>query len=87
VQALFAVATTYKMHMVQFDIGTPFLNGDLDEEIYMCQLEGFEKKGDLVCKLHKSLYGLKQAARNWNEKFDYFLKEYNLLVSNIDACV
>ena len=87
VRAMFSIAAAYKMYMVQFDIGTTFLNGDLEEEIYMCQPEGFEKEGGFVCKLQKSLYGLKQAARKWNEKFDYFLKKYNLLVSNADACV
>ena len=54
------------------DVKTAFLNIDLDEEVYMEQLEGFvlprnEKK---VCKLVKSLYGLKQAPKQWHEKFD-----------------
>ena len=54
------------------DVKTAFLNGDLEEEIYMEQLEGFivpgqEKK---ICKLVKSLYGLKQASKQWHEKFD-----------------
>lgn len=68
------------------DIKTSFLNGDLEEEIYMKQPEGCiaprrEKK---VCKLVKSLYGLKQAPKQWHEKFDsvmmsngYKINEYN----------
>ena len=56
------------------DVKTTFLNGDLQEEIYMHQLEGFEEKGKdrLVCKLNKSLYGLKQAPREWCHEFHSF---------------
>jgi hypothetical protein len=51
------------------DISSVFLNGDLEEEIYMKQPEGFQEMGPgYVCKLSKSLYGLKQAARQWNKK-------------------
>ena len=54
------------------DVKTTFLNGDLDEEIYMEQPEGFVILGQQkkVCKLIKSLYGLKQAPKQWHEKFD-----------------
>ena len=60
------------------DVKTVFLNGELDEEIYMDQPEGFVVHGQKhkVCKLDKSLYGLKQAPKQWHEKFD------NLIISN-----
>ena len=57
------------MHLRSVDISHAFLNGDLDEVIYMKQPEGYEKGGpEYVCKLNKALYGLKQAARQWNTK-------------------
>ena len=54
---------------------TAFLYGDLEEEIYMKQSEGFAEEGkeELVCRLTKSLYGLKQAPRQWYKKFDRFM--------------
>ena len=56
----------------QMDVKTPFLNGDLEEEIYMLQPKGCIIPGqeNKVCKLNKSLYGLKQAPKQWHEKFD-----------------
>ena len=59
------------------DVKTAYLNGDLEEEIFMKQPEGFVDKDqpDLVCKLKKSLYGLKQSARCWNKTIDEYLKK------------
>ena len=57
------------------DVKTTFLHGDLEEEIYMKKPEGFVVKGkkELVCKLKKSLNGLKQSPRMWYQKFDTFI--------------
>jgi hypothetical protein len=62
---LLALATAYKLLVHQMDVKTTFLNGELEEEIYMQQPEGFVVKGkeSKVCRLIKSLYGLKQAPR------------------------
>jgi len=66
---LLAQCAKQGMHLCSVDISHAFLNGDLDEVIYMKQPEGYEKGGpEYVCKLNKALYGLKQAARQWNTK-------------------
>ena len=67
---LLAIAAKDDLEIHQMDVQSAYLNGELEEEIYMEQPEGFipEGKEDLVCKLHKSLYGLKQAGRTWHHK-------------------
>ena len=55
------------------DVKSAFLHGDLEEEIYIRQAKGYIKDPSLVWKLRKSLYGLKQALREWYAKMDAFL--------------
>jgi Reverse transcriptase (RNA-dependent DNA polymerase) len=74
------------------DIGTAFLNGDLNEEIFMKLPEGYEEiKGepnDSMClKLNKSIYGLVQAAREWNHKFTSELLNLGFKINNVDPCL
>eukprot|EP00253_Pinus_taeda_P028462 PITA_28462 len=59
------------------DVKNAFLHGDLSEEIYMDQPHGFIQDSSLVCRLKKSLYGLKQTPRAWYEKMDSFLLSQN----------
>jgi len=60
IRCILALAAIEDMEIHQMDVKTTFLNGDLEEEIYMEQPQGFTQEGEhLVCKLHKSLYGLK----------------------------
>ncbi|KAE8666201.1 Retrovirus-related Pol polyprotein from transposon TNT 1-94 [Hibiscus syriacus] len=70
----------------KLDVKTAFLHGDLEEEIYMRQPEGFIKadKKNLVCRLKKSLYGLKQAPRQWYKKFDNFMGSNGFTICQAD---
>ena len=73
---LLGVGNQRGMHIHQMDVKTAFLNGVLEEDIYMEQPEGFRLSGKgrrLVCKLRRSLYGLKQSPRVWNRTFNEFL--------------
>ena len=67
---MLAIATFYEIW--QMDVKTVFLNGFLEEELYMMQSEGFvdPKGANKVCKLQRSIYGLVQASRSWNKCFD-----------------
>ena len=68
---ILAIAALRNLEVHQMDVKTAFLNGDLEEEIYMKQPEGCEASGQekKVCKLVKSLYGLKQTPKKWHKKF------------------
>jgi len=71
------------------DVNTTFLNGELEEEIYMEQPQGFvhQESEHLVCKLHKSLYGLKQFPRAWNQKLNAFFKSIEVMKNEVDPSV
>jgi hypothetical protein len=65
IRLILGIVAADNLHLEQLDVKTAFLHGDLEENIYMRQPQGFtvEGKESLVCKLNKSLYGLKQASR------------------------
>lgn len=65
------------------DVRTSFLNGNLKETVFMKQPPGFER-GKMVCKLNKSLYGLNQAPRSWNERFHKFMVKLEFQRSKYD---
>lgn len=87
VRLLLCIACQNDLDLLQFDIKTAFLNGDLEEEILMEYPEGISNPNNLVCKMQKSIYGLKQAPYMWNKKFDHFLKAFKLQPSSIDSCL
>ena len=70
-------------------VKTAFLNGDIEEELYMVQPKGFvdPKDADKVCKLQRSIYGLKQASRSWNQCFDKVIKNFGFIQTYGEACI
>lgn len=86
-----ALAAQLGLTLTQIDVSTAYLYAPLDCEIYMVQPTGFEKEAadgsPLVCKLNKSLYGLKQSGRNWNILLSTWLKEWGFSQSQADPCL
>ncbi|GKD27352.1 retrotransposon protein, putative, ty1-copia subclass [Tanacetum coccineum] len=77
IRMILAIVALRNLEVHKMDVKTAFLNGDLEEEIYMNQPEGFIAPGQegKVCRLVKSLYGLKQAPKQWHQKFDHTMLE------------
>jgi transposase InsO family protein len=90
-RAILAIAAAKDYEVHQMDVKTAFLNGDLDEDIYMHQPDGHSASGgeqqQLVWKLEKSLYGLKQAGRAWNKTMDAALIGMGFRPTHSDSCV
>ena len=95
IRTISSIASSYKWEIHQMDVKSVFLNGDHNEDIYMQQPPSFinVESSSLVCKLHKSLYGIKQAPRAQYDKIDtYFLNhgfkrcisDPNLYVKHVD---
>ena len=88
IRLVLKIVAAENLHLEQLDVKTAFLHGDLEEEIYMRQPEGFKEAGkeNLVCRLKKSLYGLKQAPRQWYKKFDSFMSSSGFTRCQADHC-
>jgi hypothetical protein len=88
-RGLLSLAAQHDWEVHHMDVKAAFLNGDLQETVYMRQPEGFEVHGkeDWVCLLEKGLYGLKQAGRVWNQKADKFLRKLGFIPLDADRCV
>src|SRR5215216_7289607 len=89
VRIMLAIAAFYDYEIWQMDVKTAFLNGFLEEELYMMQLEGFAdpKGANKVCKLQRSIYGLVQASRSWIICFDEVIKAYGFIQTCGEACI
>ena len=88
IRTVIALAVKKGLKLHQMDITTAFLNGELEEEVYMKQPEGFIADGQehLVCKVRKSIYGLKQSPRCWNS-LNAQLKTMGFNQSASDPCI
>ena len=86
IRLVLGMVAVENLHFEQLDVKTAFLHGDLEEDIYMIQLGEFIIQGqeNLVCKLRKSLYGLKQTPRQWYKKFDSFMHRIGFKRCEVD---
>ena len=89
IRSLLALANVKDWHVHQMDVKTAFLQGSIDAEIFKQQPVGYVNKDrpDHVCRLRRSIYGLKQAAQCWNEEIDTFLLSNGYKKSSFDGCI
>ncbi|GKB71170.1 retrotransposon protein, putative, ty1-copia subclass [Tanacetum coccineum] len=89
IRTLLAIAVFYDYEIWQIDVKTAFLNGHLSEDVYMVQPEGFVDPNHpiKVCKLQRSIYGLKQASRSWNKRFDEEIKKIGFTQNPDEPCI
>nr|GEV52139.1 hypothetical protein [Tanacetum cinerariifolium] len=89
IRILMAITAYYDYEIWQMDVKTAFLNGRLDEDIYMEQPEGYvdPKYPNRVCKLQRSIYSLKQASRQWNKRLDEEIKKFRFIQNRDEPCV
>ncbi|GJY97359.1 retrotransposon protein, putative, ty1-copia subclass [Tanacetum coccineum] len=89
IRILLAIAVFCDYEIWQIDVKTAFLNGHLSEDVYMVQPEGFvdPKHPNKVCKLQRSIYGLKQASRSWNKRFDVEIKKIGFTQNPDEPCI
>src|SRR3954463_8605162 len=86
---MLAIAAYFNYEIWQMDVKTVFLNGDIEEELYMVQPKGFvdPKYANKVCKLQRSIYVLKQASQSWNQHFDKVIKNFGFIQTFGEACI
>lgn len=89
IRVLLAIVARHDLELEQLDVKTVFLHGELEEEIYMTQPEGFQIHGkdDQVWRLKESLYGLKQSPRQWYKRFDNYMIKLGYNQNPYDCCV
>jgi hypothetical protein len=89
IRIIVSIVAKMDLELHQLDVKTTFLNGELKEDIYMIQPEGFEQDEheENVYKLKRSFYGLKQSSRQWYLKFHQTILENDFEVSSLDAFI
>ncbi|KAK8931081.1 hypothetical protein KSP39_PZI016518 [Platanthera zijinensis] len=89
IQVVLGLVARLDLEVEQMDVKTAFLHGDLEDELYMEQPDGYCIRGKegYVCRLKKSLCGLKQAPRQWYQKFKTFMGEIDFTKTTLDHCV
>nr|GEU90087.1 hypothetical protein [Tanacetum cinerariifolium] len=89
IRIILSIVTFYDYEIWQMDVKTAFLNGHLSEDVYMVQPEGFvdPKHPNKVCELQRFIYGLKQASRSWNKRFDEEIKKIDFTQNPNEPCV
>jgi len=87
IQAILALVPIKGLKIQQMDVKGAYLNGQLKEKVYMHQPEGYEDTTGRVCELIKTLYGLKQSGREWNEEFDEKVKKFRFQHLRSNPCV
>lgn len=88
IRILLNIASKENMEVIHYDFKTAFLNATLNEEIYMKPPDGMKNEvTNGVCKLNKSIYGLKQAAKLWNNTIDDLLKQLGFKAGEMDSCL
>jgi Reverse transcriptase (RNA-dependent DNA polymerase) len=87
IQAILPLVVKDKLKIQQMDVKGAYLNGILQENVFMQQPEGYEDESGRVCQLIKTLYGLKQSGHKWNKKLDNESKEKRFMSLKSDPCV
>jgi hypothetical protein len=85
---MLSIVASEELYLEQLDVKIVFLHGYLNEEIYMHHPEGFSEEGkqNMMCRLKNNLYDLKQAQRQWYEKFESFIHKEGFYKCNVDQC-
>lgn len=89
IRMILATCAAKGLEVRQLDVDSAYLNGEMDTEVFMVQPPGFvdQEHPDYVCKLNKTLYGLKQAGRSWNLLANEYLLELGFKRSSADTCI
>ena len=89
IRLLLALTVIQQMEIHHMDVETAFLNGNLTETLYMKQPPGFIEPGKehLVCRLNRSIYGLKQSSREWNIALDSYFRDHSFIPLLCDPCI